>query len=213
MIFKHHPHIHGEQPLLKTETRRHRSPGAARGIHPALEVGSSLCLCWLLSPVTLGLIFKKKSCDNHVLYQETYLAYPFLGVTLGVSRARRGRFSTLASWRDLAPGPGAAWEPLPEASPAGTAALSPAQRPISAHFPNKRPELVPQGTERSYLHLLSKHRGHYKTAHDNGQCTFHRRSWCAAWTWHLEASSSWPCSSPWGSVSWWGPRNLVSDRP
>lgn len=37
-----------------------------------------------------------------------------------------------------------------------------------------------------------------------------------AWTWDLEASSSWPCSSSWGTsgcVPWWRPRNLVSDHP
>lgn len=104
-------------------------------------------------------------------------------------------------------------------APAGSLACShsrlvSAQWPISAPVPNKGPEgLVPRGTEKSYLHLLSKQRGRYKTADGSGRCTFCRRPRCAAWTWDLQASSSWPCSLSWGCVPWRGPRNLVSDCP
>lgn len=84
---------------------------------PFLGEGSFPCclLACSFPPVNLALIFSK-FLRCRPLYQQKCMAYPFLGVTLGMPgpRPARGWFFTLAAWHDPTPWPG-----QEEASPSG----------------------------------------------------------------------------------------------
>lgn len=155
------------------------------------------------------------------------MAYPFLGVTLGMPgpRPARGWFSRWQPGTTRLPGQGrrrphrAGSHPRPEASPAQSTAATCLlfASTVEGLGPQGREESLSKGwgrgaDEKGYLCLLDKQRRDYKTHPAVG--AMHSASPPAvqlSWTWDHETPSSWQCSSSWGCVPWRGVRNPVSE--